>query len=96
MADLRCPSDNAPLWEFGADGVLLDRCNSCGGLWFDAGELETVMSRIQFTTSPAAALGNSNVMGSHTSAPSSSSMAGGEIVFEIVVGVLQWLACSLR
>lgn len=56
LTELRCPVDGSPLWEFSADGVRVDRCNQCGGLWFDAGELAAVMSKVRFTTSPAAAM----------------------------------------
>ena len=24
------------------DGVLVDKCNTCGGIWLDAGELEMI------------------------------------------------------
>jgi Zn-finger nucleic acid-binding protein len=37
---MRCPGCSAQLEGFRHCGVELDRCASCGGVWFDAGELE--------------------------------------------------------
>ena len=44
--DMRCPADGGLLFEFQVHGVLLDRCNHCGGLWFDAGELRAVLGPV--------------------------------------------------
>jgi Zn-finger nucleic acid-binding protein len=48
---MECPQCNAPMKSFwvqsrnpGID-VELDRCHSCGGVWFDAGELEVATGR---------------------------------------------------
>ena len=30
-----------------ADGVEVDRCHSCGGVWFDAGEVEQVLEQLE-------------------------------------------------
>jgi len=43
---MRCPMDGGLLFEFNVNGVLLDRCNHCGGLWFDAGELRAVLGSV--------------------------------------------------
>jgi len=43
---MRCPADGGLLFEFEVHGVLLDRCNHCGGIWFDAGELRAVLGTI--------------------------------------------------
>jgi len=40
---LRCPIDGAPMRELDIGGVHIDRCESCRGLWFDAGELTTML-----------------------------------------------------
>lgn len=37
---LKCPRDGALLQPVNALGVTLDRCDHCGGLWCDTGELE--------------------------------------------------------
>lgn len=41
-APLACPRDGTTLLEVDRDGVAIDRCGSCGGLWFDAKELKRV------------------------------------------------------
>ena len=43
--EMRCPVDGEPLWEIQVNGVLIDRCNHCGGIWFDANELRAVLGR---------------------------------------------------
>ncbi len=38
---MNCPRcDGGKLSEITHDGVKIDRCNNCGGVWLDAGELE--------------------------------------------------------
>ena len=39
---LRCPGDGGRLEKVEREGVTLDRCGSCGGIWFDARELARV------------------------------------------------------
>ena len=34
-----CPRDATPLSEVSIDGLVLDSCDGCGGIWFDVGEL---------------------------------------------------------
>lgn len=40
-----CPGCESAMQVFHARGVEIDRCFFCGGLWFDAGELERVSGR---------------------------------------------------
>lgn len=40
MTDLRCPKCRESMEAVEADGVEIDRCTGCGGIWFDAGELD--------------------------------------------------------
>lgn len=41
--ELDCPRCSiGKLEEIEVDGILIDRCKVCGGLWFDAGELTQV------------------------------------------------------
>lgn len=40
-----CPGCSAGMKAFGAGKVELDRCTFCRGLWFDGGELETVIGK---------------------------------------------------
>jgi len=49
ITTLRCPQDGSLLWERDIGGVLIDRCNACRGLWFDAGELQTVFGKLHLT-----------------------------------------------
>lgn len=43
---MKCPACKEPLREKGAGGMTLDVCyGGCGGIWFDAHELERVNAR---------------------------------------------------
>ncbi|MEJ2088992.1 MAG: MFS transporter [Gammaproteobacteria bacterium] len=42
---IRCPKCRADMETLEVDGVEIDRCLECGGLWFDAGEMEKLKSR---------------------------------------------------
>ena len=42
-ADLACPKCRGKLEAYTFLGVVLDRCGTCGGIWMDRGELETVL-----------------------------------------------------
>ena len=47
---MKCPSCKSPLHEKGAGGMTLDVCyGGCGGMWFDATELERVSARAATT-----------------------------------------------
>ena len=37
---MQCPECSKPLHPASYAGIQLDRCRSCGGIWFDAGEIE--------------------------------------------------------
>lgn len=37
---LRCPRDEGALVEVAFEGIQIDICETCGGAWLDAGELE--------------------------------------------------------
>ncbi len=43
-AELRCPIDNAEMEKLTVEGVIVDRCTSCGALWFDVPELSQVLN----------------------------------------------------
>jgi len=49
----RCPSCRRSKMQKvemgGGAGVTLDRCEACGGLWFDGGELEMVVNGLKQT-----------------------------------------------
>jgi Zn-finger nucleic acid-binding protein len=43
---MKCPRcETSTLVEFDRDGVTIDRCKDCRGLWLDRGELEKLMAR---------------------------------------------------
>ena len=39
---MKCPRDGAELAPVHVDGIELDKCHHCDGIWFDAGELDKV------------------------------------------------------
>jgi len=44
--DLRCPKCSGYLEAYTFEGFALDRCNMCGGIWMDRGELEGVVRKV--------------------------------------------------
>jgi len=44
-ARIKCPKCDGTLQETTVEGVTIDRCDSCQGVWLDAGELETLTKR---------------------------------------------------
>lgn len=40
-----CPRCNSELNEVARDGVMIDFCNQCRGVWLDRGELDKLISR---------------------------------------------------
>ncbi len=51
-AVVKCPIDDTPLTISSRDGVEIDFCPQCRGVWLDRGELDKIIDRT------AAALGN--------------------------------------
>lgn len=43
MAVRHCPDCRIPLIEIGLDGEQVDRCPQCSGIFFDRGELESIV-----------------------------------------------------
>ena len=39
-ASLKCPKCDGSLVEVAHDGIQIDQCDKCNGVWLDAGELE--------------------------------------------------------
>ena len=39
---MKCPKDGYDLISEGFQGVTVDSCPNCGGIWLDAGELEVI------------------------------------------------------
>lgn len=44
MTDLACPLCKAALREVNREGVAIDVCGQCRGIWLDRGELEKLLS----------------------------------------------------
>ena len=40
---MRCPKCGQPLEEERYHKIQVDRCRACGGVWFDAGEAESLL-----------------------------------------------------
>jgi TFIIB-like protein len=45
-SDLRCPKCPGCLEEYTFQGIVLHRCDKCGGIWLDKGELEVVVRKV--------------------------------------------------
>ena len=43
MIALNCPVCSAPFKEIVKDGVLIDVCTECRGVWLDRGELDKLL-----------------------------------------------------
>lgn len=41
---MKCPKCNSPMEQVEYEGVEVDRCTACKGLWFDSGEKESLGS----------------------------------------------------
>ncbi|MEW6697469.1 MAG: zf-TFIIB domain-containing protein [Bacillota bacterium] len=42
-----CPKCEAPMRQAKKEGVIIDVCPSCRGVWLDSGELEKIMHEAQ-------------------------------------------------
>ena len=59
---MKCPSCKSPLREKNAGNITLDVCyGGCGGIWFDASELERVSARAATTLHTIWQIPTSNV-----------------------------------
>ncbi|MBT9447720.1 MAG: zf-TFIIB domain-containing protein [Hyphomonadaceae bacterium] len=47
MPLLTCPNDNAPMQPVRREGVEIDICTQCRGVWLDRGELEKLLSHVR-------------------------------------------------
>jgi len=45
-SQIRCPKCPGHLETYTFQGIALDRCQSCGGIWMDKGELEAVIRKV--------------------------------------------------
>jgi uncharacterized protein len=44
---MNCPVCNTPLTEVNRQGIEIDYCTTCRGVWLDRGELEKLIERSQ-------------------------------------------------
>jgi Transcription factor zinc-finger len=44
--EFRCPKCPGELHAYSFHNFILDKCNKCGGVWMDNGELEAVIRRV--------------------------------------------------
>jgi Zn-finger nucleic acid-binding protein len=51
---VKCPIDESPLSVSSRDGVEIDFCPQCRGVWLDRGELDKIIDRAAATLSTAA------------------------------------------
>ena len=45
ISTMSCPRCDGSLSENQFEGVLIDTCENCGGIWLDSGELEQLLKR---------------------------------------------------
>ncbi|MBK7889614.1 MAG: zf-TFIIB domain-containing protein [Bdellovibrionales bacterium] len=46
MGNLRCPDCNEPMVPYSVQNVVVDKCETCGGVWFDRNEFGTFKSAL--------------------------------------------------
>lgn len=52
---MRCPVDGSPLAMSDRQGIEIDYCPSCRGVWLDRGELDKIIERSAPAAAPAPA-----------------------------------------
>ena len=53
MAGMTCPVDGAALAMSDRQGVEIDYCPKCRGVWLDRGELDKIIERSEAASAPA-------------------------------------------
>jgi uncharacterized protein len=51
---MKCPIDDSPLSVSSREGVEIDFCPQCRGVWLDRGELDKIIDRAANSLSPSA------------------------------------------
>ena len=51
ISTMSCPRCDGSLSENQFEGVMIDTCENCGGIWLDSGELEQLLKRDSNTDS---------------------------------------------
>jgi uncharacterized protein len=52
MSALSCPVCQGAMREISKEGVLVDTCTQCRGVWLDRGELEKLIGLVESQTTP--------------------------------------------
>jgi Zn-finger nucleic acid-binding protein len=55
---MNCPQCNGNLLERRVSGIDVDACSTCGGVWFDAGELDAYRSSVGIVSGDSAPIGH--------------------------------------
>ena len=53
MSSFTCPVDGATLVPVERQGIEIDHCPSCRGIWLDRGELDKIIERSAASVAPA-------------------------------------------
>lgn len=77
--DRACPACNATLGRHRLDGIEIDRCVTCHGIWLDPGEFDAARIRLRASSPPRP----TSSQGAESAAHST-----GEDVLEIVLHIL--------
>lgn len=64
---MHCPSCNASLLMTDRNGIEIDYCPDCRGVWLDRGELDKIIERSIANTSNSHSSSHSNTSHSHSS-----------------------------
>ena len=67
---MKCPIDDSPLSVSSREGVEIDFCPSCRGVWLDRGELDKIIDRAATTLGPPVPTGATS-MSDHRPEPRS-------------------------
>jgi Zn-finger nucleic acid-binding protein len=44
---INCPKDQVPMIKKTSQGITIDKCKKCGGIWLDKGEIENIVKKIE-------------------------------------------------
>ncbi|HJX05384.1 MAG TPA: zf-TFIIB domain-containing protein [Candidatus Nanoarchaeia archaeon] len=44
---LKCPKDHFPMRKKTREGITIDKCEKCGGIWLDKGEMDEIIQKIE-------------------------------------------------
>lgn len=47
---MRCPNDNTEMQVVTKNGITIDHCTTCKGIWLDRGELEKIIETVEART----------------------------------------------